>query len=167
MDFDARVTRGLKLSGGLTYLHSRFLSFPNAPFMIPVPLEQGGGNNQIPMDAKGNPLPYAPNFVGNVTAEYDIPIGKAGELQLAGNYNYNSGYFAGPDRILKQQPYEVTNLSLSWALPNGATRVGLWAKNLFQTEYYSFLLAGPNSGGFDEGVPAPPRTFGLSIRQEF
>jgi iron complex outermembrane receptor protein len=165
-DLLARVTDRLTISGGASVLDSKFLSFPNADFRIPLTLAQGGGNLAAKGDAKGNKLPYAPEFTANVGVNYTAPLAD-GEIAFDANYTYNDGYFTGPDNIQHQSAYQVVNGSLTYTLPNETTQIGIWGKNLFNEKYYVFLLALSNPGAQDEGVTAAPRTYGISLSQKF
>ena len=57
------LARGLSLTAGLSYLHARFTSFPNADFIVPIP------GAVVPGSAAGKTLPFSPAFTGNAGAD--------------------------------------------------------------------------------------------------
>ena len=161
-----RPTRNFSISGGLNWTHSEFKSYPNAAFLIPQPASAGGGNNPVPGSAAGNELPYAPKFTANIGLRYQIPL-PSGHVELGSNYAYNDGWFAGPDNILRQSSYSLFNAQANWQISDNGPTIGVWVKNLFKERYYTFLSAGNNPGGYDQGIRGAPRTYGVKLGYEF
>src|SRR3546814_13984125 len=85
-------------------MKSEFLSYPNAGFFTPQPASAGGGAVGTIGSAKGNKLPYAPDFTFNVGAAYTTPVGD-GTLNANVNYSYSGRWYAGPDNIASQPAY--------------------------------------------------------------
>jgi len=45
--------------------------------------------------------------------------------------------------------------------------LSVWARNLFNTEYYDLLSAAPGNSGLIVGQPGDERTFGVTLRLSF
>jgi iron complex outermembrane receptor protein len=45
--------------------------------------------------------------------------------------------------------------------------VALWARNLFDQNYYELLSAAPGNSGLYVGLPGDPRTVGVTLRMSF
>jgi iron complex outermembrane receptor protein len=166
-DLVASVTENFRLSAGLSALKSKFKDYPQAQFLVPEPLSAGGGNNPISQSAAGNQLPYAPELVANLGAEYVVGLPGGTSLTFNANFYHSDKWFAGPDNILAQPSYQIVNARVTWALVGEKTRIGIWGKNLTNEKYYAFLSAGNNPGGYDEGTVSPPRTYGISLQHKF
>jgi iron complex outermembrane receptor protein len=58
----------------------------------------------------------------------------------------------------------VVNSSLKWNAPGGRWWLRLWSDNLFNKQYFS--VAQETAYG-NVGIPAPPRTYGLTVGGHF
>jgi iron complex outermembrane receptor protein len=178
LDFDAQasLTTALKLNAGVELLHSKYVSFPDAPIsvanMVIAPgsaaygdgFYSGGTTYTIrPGGAADNQLPKAPKFVGNLSADYSTPF-SAGKF--AGNitYAYDSGWYAEADDRLKQPSYGTLNAFLSFGTSDDRLTFKVWGKNLTDKLYAAFIASQTN-GDFAEW--APPRTYGVTISSKF
>jgi iron complex outermembrane receptor protein len=163
LDVEAKPIDQLTLRGGLEYMHSRFVSFPDATISIPLP---GGGNittTQPPNGAKGFATPHSPDFSGNLGGEYRASI-SAGDIFSALNYSYSSAFAWDADNRLKQHAYGLLNGSVRWVPRNSGWDFAVWAKNITDKQYSIYTTA--NVVG-DEESPAPPRTLGITIGRHF
>jgi iron complex outermembrane receptor protein len=160
LDVEARPIDPLTLRGGIEYMHSRFDSFPDATFSVPLP---GGGNTTVSGSAKGLATPHSPDFSGNLGGEYRLAT-VAGDLFGALNYSYSSAFAWDADNRLKQHAYGLLNSSVRWVPPDSGWDFMVWAKNITDRQYSIYTTA--NVVG-DEESPAPPRTFGITISHHF
>ena len=157
-DFEARLTQNLSLSGGLTLLHDRFTSFPNAVISTQVLT----GIVITTGSAEGNRLPATPDFSSTVTGNYHVPLGFA-QLALDASYTYNAGYFTQPDNILRQPAYNLVSVGAGLNFHNGLS-ARAWVRNLLDTKVYNTLQA----GSFDSVVSyQAPRTYGITVTAKF
>jgi iron complex outermembrane recepter protein len=173
IDFEARVNRRIKLSGGIGVLDSEFTSFPAGPLYVPrpatctpTPRTTGpitGGNIACSADLTGNRTTRAPKFTGSVNASYAIPT-DIGAFEVSGSFYHNSGFFWEADNRTRQPSYNLVGAVLSWTSSNDHYRASLWAKNLTNAYYYTFVSEGTNK---DSGSPALPRTYGASFGVKF
>ena len=157
---DAAVTEALTLSAGIAYTHGEYGDFLNAPISTPRPT---GGNIIVVGDATGNTIIRTPEISGNASANYIIET-SFGEINLAGNYYYNDGWFTDPDNRTKTAAYSLFSANIGWTSPSGKYEARLWGKNLTNTEYYAYAT---EIGPGDVGIQAPPRTFGVSFGVNF
>jgi len=158
VDFEARLTSNFTLSGGLTALHDRFTNFPDATISTQVPT----GIVVTTGSAKGNRLPYSPDFSGSITGTYHVPT-SFGEASFDASYSYNAGYFSQPDNILRQPAYSLLALGAGLKLDNGV-RVRAWVRNALDAKIYNVL----DAGTFDSGdALQAPRTYGVTLSAKF
>ncbi len=160
LDIDTALTDQLTVKVGGEWLHTAFTSFPNANFTTPA---EGGGTDFSTFDATGHHLPYSPDYVLDLSANYSIPT-PIGKFKLDATYSYNAGWFAEPDSRLRQSAYALVNTSVSWTSRDGLSTVRFWGKNLTDKQYLSFV-ASQSNGDFAEY--APPRTYGVALTRQF
>jgi iron complex outermembrane recepter protein len=164
LDADYVLSPELTLSGGLSYLHDRFSSFPNADFFVPgggcVPVAPGvpcAGN------AAGNELAYSPTFTYNVTGNYRHPF-SAGTLSVNVTYYHSSRFYAAPDDYLYQGDFGILNSSIMWADPGNRYSIKAWGKNLGNNVYATSLIEA-NQGSLR--ALGSPRTYGVTFGVKF
>ncbi|WP_174278743.1 TonB-dependent receptor [Sphingomonas bacterium] len=161
VDLEARLTRELKLTGGLEALHAEFTSFPNAQFGTQRPT---GGAIIGAGDAAGKRLPLAQKLTGNVALDYDTPIA-SGRVHANVTASYNGDYRFEPDNVLRQPAYVLLNTSLRWTSPDGHFSATLFGRNLLD----KIVIERTSTQG--QGYPTiygfAPRTYGVSAGLKF
>ncbi|WP_051361697.1 TonB-dependent receptor [Solimonas soli] len=179
-EFDAQWTPlrnldpGLVVTGGLTYLDGIFTKYPKGSGYD----EQTGiffgtlpGGNAIPLldtgrDFSGNRITRTPKLSGSFGLNQLIDGIGDGNLELAANLYYNSGfyYLAQNSATSKQDSYYVVDASISYLYQPWRLRTTLFGKNLTDEQYtYSkFVL---DTGTLE--YLAPPRTFGIRFGLDF
>ena len=161
LDLDAVITRSLRLTGGFELLHDRFSSFPNAEIGT---LLAAGGTAETLGSAAGNRLPFSPDAVINLAADFTHDYGP---LHLSANvaYAYNTGWFTEPDNELRQSPFSSLNTSMELSPRDRRDiSVKVYLKNLTNA---AVLTQDSTAGFFDTASYAPPRTFGFTVRKTF
>jgi iron complex outermembrane receptor protein len=166
IELQAVPFENLRLSGAVSYIDGTFTDYPDAmittpnPGALPCPGPAPATPNCVSTgDATGNSVPRAPEWSGNLAAQYTIPT-STGDFLLALNYYYNGGYYWDADNRLEQPAYSLVNASVTWESSTSGLSFRVWGKNLLDEEYY--VLAGASLVG-DVGSPAPPLTFGATI----
>lgn len=165
VDFDGEVVlaRGLTLSGGFSYNHARFDSFPNADFIVPacnsVPVPGG----VVSCSAEGKTLPFSPEVTFNVGGDYRVEV-SFGTLELNATYFRTTSYYAAPDNVASQPAYDLVNTSLSWTSLDKHLSAKIWGKNLTDTYYSTSLIEA--SQGVIRGNGSP-RTYGVTLGFRF
>ncbi len=164
VDLDAKVTEQLSLNGGISYLHSRFVDFPNAVSSSYVPSPTGYAITLFRTSAKGNTLPYSPDLSYNISLDYKIPS-NIGPFAFDITDSYSSAYFAESDNLLKQRAYHFVNMSLAWQRPDQRFGIRLFANNLLDKAVASQF--GSLATGYEADYPQAPRTFGVKFQASF
>lgn len=160
LDMQAKISDALTISGGFEYLHSRFTSSANN-FAI------GSPSGTVPTflgSVKGNDIPYSPDFVGNLSADYAFDLAGGG-ANLNLTYQYNSGYFTEPDNIISQKSFSLLNASLRWKAPGDHYSISIWGKNLTDAKVIQNELTlgfGPHYSSY-----LAPRTYGVTVGFQF
>lgn len=139
-------TRGMNLELGISRLETVAKN---------VPLPAGGFTT--------TELPQAPHWSINAVARYEWPI-RTGTLAASVDAKWNdSEYLELLNAPVDLQPsYIVGNARVTYAHESGHWDVSAWVKNLADKDYrvYNLDLSGL---GFNQGVYAPPRTFGATF----
>jgi len=160
-----KVSEGLTVGTSASYLHSRYVSYPDASITCaePLPLHACSAN------LAGQVTPFSPEFQGSVSANYKFLV-HGWEAGLASVIAYTSaldfsadaGGTAGFDR---QGGYALVNFSGKISSPDNRYEVGLYANNALGKEYYLFRQTSQPLAFYDE--PAAPRTFGIRLTYRF
>ena len=159
LDFEAQVSRALRLDAGASYIHARFTSStPLVQYNVPNPSFPGGSTPSF-ASADGNQLPYTPQWTANLGLSYQIPT-STGDWSLDAQYLHNSGWFGEADNELRQPAYDNVNTGLHWHVNNGPYTVSLWCRNLTNALVYTSV-----AGNFLASLSqyAPPRTYGIEF----
>jgi iron complex outermembrane recepter protein len=148
------------LSGGATWLHARYLSYPTAVINIPTGT---GGNRQITADVSGNTLIRSPDFSANISARYVLDT-EAGEFDATGTLFYSSKFFIESGNRVVQPDYALVNASVGFRPAGTGMEIRVWGKNLTNRAviYGSNILPAGDSINH-----APPRTYGLEASYRF
>jgi iron complex outermembrane recepter protein len=109
-------------------------------------------------------VPVTPDATVNLTADYTFAL-LQGEANFNATYQYNTGWFAEPDNIIRQSPFSELNLSLHWKAPNRRYTVALWAENVTDTAVQG--SATTQITGVQDVTYEPPRTYGFTVGYHF
>jgi iron complex outermembrane receptor protein len=122
--------------------------------------------------------PRTPKYSGAVGMQYTLPFGK-GTLtprldetyQSKVYFGTNNGCFAstgtagcGTDA---QGAYGVLNGRLTWQPAGKSWEVSLWGRNLLDREYFYGKLSLITFFGREQGNPAPPLEYGITVKRVF
>ena len=181
-DLELQPTKELTLSATASILHSEFGDFPNAEFYAPCDLAHAAPPGPVPpslcsaenaaagsgyylytANAKGNPLPLAPNFTASVAAIYTIPVG-SGKVDLNVNYAYNGGFYSTVGKELHQDAFGRLGASIKYATQDDRFFARLWGSNLTNSKDASILNQGT---GANFVALNSPRTYGITLGAKF
>ena len=98
-------------------------------------------------DYADNYTPNAPNYTYNLSAQYQCASGLFSRLDLLGV----GRIYHDPKNFLEADPYLTVNLQLGYRARNW--EVTLWAKNLFDEEYYTALCDWAGDTIAQDGAP--------------
>ncbi|MEP2989162.1 MAG: TonB-dependent receptor [Parasphingorhabdus sp.] len=133
---------GLRLSGALAYLDSAF----SDTFI---------GTDGT--DFNGRAAPRAPEFSGNIAADWFIPAGDNFEIGLSGNVAYSGSYFTGQSTAadIVQGDFITLDGAISVGDPDGKWKLSLVGSNLTDKQFIT--SAGPRP--FLNGPVGAPTSF--------
>jgi iron complex outermembrane receptor protein len=152
---------GLNLSFGGSYNDGIYSDYANA--QCPPDLSYSG---QRPCDYTGKTFAGVSRWIGNIGVDYSRPIfeGYTGYL-FAGN-QYRSRVNYGVSELSWQDGYSVTNAGIGIHPNDESWDLSFWGKNIFDTEYYSFL-AGYTSVTPVVGMAGDPVQYGATFRAKW
>ncbi|MBU7580512.1 MAG: TonB-dependent receptor [Porphyrobacter sp.] len=124
VDFEANwitPVDGLRFSANLSYLDAQY----TAPFLQP-----GGAGGTI--DLNGRRGSQAPEWAGNIAADWTIPLSDNLELFLSGNAAYNDGYITDEAALndYVQPSFWLLDANVAIGHPDGNWKLSLIAQNL-------------------------------------
>jgi len=113
----------------------------------------------VPLD--GKQLANAPKFSFSGLVNYKIPVWNNDDIDLQFNSSYKSHQFfdSTNDPYTQQAGYWIHNLNLTYQSHKG-WEVGVYIKNLTNTQYLLTAFDETSPFGFIEGVVGTPRTYG-------
>ncbi|WP_257657121.1 TonB-dependent receptor [Parapedobacter lycopersici] len=168
VEFDGNIRLGnfLSLYGSLAYTDGKYVSFTNAP----PPLEETGGPTF--KDISGGLLPgiseWAASFGGEAVTPSTTFLGQTGEFAFAVDGFYRSSFSSSPSpsKYLVVDGYTLLNARVGFRAPQGVS-LYVWARNLFDKDYFEQLLPGAGNAGHYAGVLGDQRTYGVTLRYAF
>jgi iron complex outermembrane receptor protein len=162
VDVNARVNRHVTFYTSTAYNDGKYVSFTDAP----PPLEETGGP-QV-KDISGSDLAGISKWALSLGGEYSNPVTvlrHSGEIFGAVDASYRSSFSssATSSKYLVIDGYSMVNARVGFRWSDGWA-VSLWARNLFDTNYFELLSAAPGNSGLYVGLPGDPRTVGVTLR---
>lgn len=151
-----------RFNGSIAYTDGRYTSFKNAP----VPLEETGGESF--KDISGEVLPGISNWTVSFGSEVygkGSLFGKKGEFFLGADLYGRSSFSSSPSKslYLNIDGYTLLNGRLGFRA-NKNFSIFIWAKNLFNTDYFEQLLPAGGNAGHYAAVLGDPVTYGLTTK---
>jgi len=142
---------GLTLNGNVSYLETRFDSFPNAGAL-------GTALSSPLISATGNQLPISPHWQLFAAFNYRLPLDLPGDLRIGADITYETSYFSD---VLNQPRGEVSDQGFvdafaSYTPADSHWQFSLTGHNLAnRIAYQTLSYSTPNLW---EGPVNPPRT---------
>ena len=149
-------TEWITLSAAGAYTDAKFVSFANSP-QAPEKSNQGGIQ-----DLSGVRLTGVSKFAYSVSADVAQPINEDAAVYVRGDWLHRSSFNSSAvNSIYGVIPaYGILNARLG--LRNERFDVSVWARNLFDKDYYASRSGG--TFGLLNGTPGDPRTIGATLR---
>ena len=166
-DGNARVQPRLSFYGAAAYTDGSYVSFPDAP----PPLEETGGP-QV-KDISGSVLPGISKWALVVRRRVRAGRGVArrpGEFFGAVDTSYRSSFSssASASRYLMVDGYSLVNARVGFRWADGWS-LSVWARNLFDKDYFELLTAAPGNSGLyrrSAGRPAHGRRHAADVARQ-
>lgn len=184
IDFAAQPTDRLSLYTNVAFTDATYEKFKDAP----CPPELSGGATlaagQTPgaagvpgaispnnCDISGQVLPGVSKWAASYGGEYSLPANlfkKDGDIYLGIDGSYRSKFSSNPSPSAYTwiEGYSLTNLRFGFRTPQGLD-LYLWARNVFDEDYFELLNVPGGNTGLVTGVPGDPRIWGATFKAEF
>lgn len=151
-----------RVNASVAYTDGKYISFENAP----VPLEETGGGDF--KDISGEVLPGISKWTVTVGSEIygqGNLFGKKGEFFFGADLYGRSSFSSSPSasRYLNIDGYTLVNGRLGFRSNKGFS-VFVWARNLFDKDYFEQLLPAGGNAGHYAGVLGDPATYGITTQ---
>lgn len=155
------------VEGELTLRPARGVSIATNALWLKTRINNYNGTNAAgqPQNFDGAEFIYSPKFQGSVTLTYDTPVTETVSLTgaISGRYQGKSNTIFEDLPLYKVKAYGSVNASIGLKDESGWS-VSLWAKNLFNSYYWSAVASNAN---VVVRFPNPPRTYGLTVSFDF
>ncbi len=175
-DVTIRATDELTFNAAVTYLNSRITDGPAAPKNYNI--------YGIADSFEGDPLPFTPEFSGVVNIDYRHELASGGSVfaGLTANARSSSEAAIGANRIpfptsaisftrpgldgnvFNIDGYTTVDTRIGYEAEDGAWRIMLWGKNIFDTYYWTTVIPSNDSQARFAGMPA---TYGVTFGFQF
>lgn len=163
LDFLARPTADLTISGGLAYTDAHI-----DRFRVP---SNGVVTGVVP---DGTRLPYAPKWKGALNWEYRIRDVGSFDVVLGSQMSVQSGQYAelSPNPVVRAgtaiRKYGLTDVSVGIAARDDSYRLTFQVKNLFDQTFATHVESGGPGGSFRFQIPREAdRYVGVTLRANF
>jgi iron complex outermembrane receptor protein len=159
LEFQSRPNEMLTLSGGVAYTDAKIEEFFTPP----------GGT---PTAVKGDPLPFAPKWKGNLSAEWRLDLA-AVDVIPAFTASYQSDQYTDIGRRAALQnrriaAYGTIDATLAFVTKDDRYRLTLVGRNLTDQSYAALLQTGGPAGTVRYVIPRDAdRYFGAQVRVNF
>ncbi len=158
----ARPVRDLTLSVSASYLDAKYRSYPLAVDYDLLPngaLVAVGARN-----AAGKRLVNSPEFALQASASHTLRTG-IGTFETTANLNYQGRVYGDPQNEIPLFPRTIVGLTEQWTSPDEQTYASVWVKNLTNKAYdVGYNILAPVGA---LGIPAAPRTYGVTLGRKF
>ena len=145
------VAKGFDLRMNMGYLHTEVLEY------APVDSETG-----MVTDLAGKQLTLAPEFNGNIAANYTVPVTDKIQFNASMEYDFKSEFYFNFENDAKQEAYGLLNGRLGFS--SKGVDLHFWAKNISDVKYFSY---GYGVGSYRAASFGLPQTYGISTTFKF
>ena len=149
----ATPVEGLTLSGSVGYLESEFTDFESFCFTGQRPsqgcaLQPGQSEGSLRQNLDGNRRPGAPEWQGDFTARYDLPLGENLILGMSANVQFQSETtLSSSDPNAVFEDYRTYDANIHVRTSDGKWKLAFIGKNLTDEEAIRGAGAAPGTGG--------------------
>lgn len=160
VELRAKPAPGLTLEVFGTYLNAKYKKFVSGDYRQAF----------AQVNLAGKRLSNAPEYSFRAGADYDIPIGGSGKLNLRADVNWQDRvYFTEFNNAdATQKPYALLNAGLKYTSDGGRWSVDVWGRNLAdKLVLTNNIITAPLFNSVRVGSVAPPRTYGVTLGAKF
>ncbi|AIT80779.1 TonB-dependent receptor [Novosphingobium pentaromativorans US6-1] len=184
LSVSARPVPALTFTADGTFQDAKFTDFRAScyseyePIGLPVttdPDARGAcytvpGTSDSYIQAAGDPLPNASRWNVSLSAAYDQDLGDELKFDAVARYVYRSAFYTnGVDPNTRIGGYGIVNANIGLGAQDDSWRVGVFARNLFNTYYVAAIETGIfDTGGLTNVIsPEARRTLGVVLDGRF
>lgn len=169
LDANYKYNSTFTFYGALAYTVGKYVKFTNAP----LPLEETGltenGVQKAFKDISGSRLPGISKWSGSLGGELTIPtvfLTKEGKFftALEGFYRSEFSSSPSPSAYLNIPAYTLVNARIGFRATGHGISAFVWARNIFNKNYYEQLLPAGGNAGHYGAVLGDQRTYGVTLR---
>ncbi|SFR90494.1 iron complex outermembrane recepter protein [Sphingomonas jatrophae] len=160
LDASVRPLRGLSLFGSAAYTDATYRSFTGAP----CPVEYLGLRTVC--DLSGRRLPGVSKWSFSGGGEYAADVGAERQAYLNADWQHRSSFFTSFNLAADSlaPSYDVVNARIGLRDAAAGWDLSIFARNLFDEDYYSIINASAFNTGQSSAILGDPRTYGLTLR---
>jgi iron complex outermembrane receptor protein len=159
LDAEWRATDDLSINGGASYIHDRFIDYPDAPYTYEVPgCVPAAAPNAADIcqgSANGKRLPNTPDYTAylGVNWTHGFAFGKIG---VNTNIYHSSRWYGLVDNnpLLSQKAYDLLNTTISWTPAGSNFKLSVWGKNILGQEVSNTQIISGGGSGYTVMAPA-------------
>lgn len=161
-DLTVEADDHLRFTASAAYTDARYLDYPNAPQAV-----ERLDVSAI-QDLSGERLPGVPKYSYSLGADGEVPLGSLGgrEIELYGHadYSHRSNFNTSSNNSAWATipGFGIANARVGLRSADGLLDVSVWAKNLFDENYFLSLSAAAT--GAVTGQLGEPATYGVTFR---
>jgi iron complex outermembrane receptor protein len=169
LDANIKVNKHFSFYGAIAYTEGKYVKFTNAPLPLELTGQVIDGVQVAFQDISGGNIPGLSKWAGSFGGEFSTPVTSLnGKFFVAFDTYYRSEFSSSPS------PSSYLNID-GYALVNGRVGVrvstgisaSIWARNLFNKDYYEQLLPAGGNAGHYAGVLGDPATYGITLRYSY
>ncbi len=168
LDSAFQITDNFLITAGLSYndteINDDMLAVGIcAQCTITDPIVNIGGTNRALVD--GNPFPNAPEWIGDITARYSVPLGNGGEIFAYTDWTYqgDTNFFLYESLEFNSDNQIEGGLRIGYVAPGGTYEVAAFARNITDADNVKGGIDFNNNTAFVN----EPRTIGVSVRLRY
>lgn len=161
-DLSVAPAERISFYASAAYADTTYSDYPNAP-QAPERLNLGAIQ-----DLTGAQLPGVPKFTYTLGGDASAPLGNLGGRYLSvyghADYSHRSSFNTSPSdsRFANVPGYGIANARIGIRTDDGLFDLSLWARNLFDKDYFQTLSAA--NTGMVTALIGEPRTLGATLR---
>jgi iron complex outermembrane receptor protein len=163
IDAQAQPTDDLSLYASTTYNDAVYAKYPGG--------QCGLEAATLPScDLSGRPLAGTPRWAASAGGEYSRPVSlgaREAKAYLGADYSYRSSLYShASDSIYTRLP-QLSLVNARAGVRSDGWDAYVWAKNLGNAKYFTYLSPGPGNTGALFAQLGDPRTYGLTLRLKY
>lgn len=155
-------TQNFSFNASASYTDAEYVRYENAPQAV-----ENLNVAQV-QNLSGERLPGIPKFAWNIGADGWLPVGILGDRELEAyahaDYSHRSSFNTSATNSIRANVpgFGIANARIGLRSADGFFDLSLWAKNLFNKDYFLNLSA--VNTGVVTGQLGEPRTYGVTFR---